>query len=101
MIIGKKVVKLGEHEPQNPCAIWCNSNGHGKPDMTLLIHRTVVDPDLPPVDTLEELTPAHFAWAENMAVEHFEKAEITATTVYELSDYEEEEPRILFPSWCP
>ena len=50
-------------------AKWIKVNGHGKPDMSLLVHKLVVDPDIPLCDELNELTPLHFAWAEESS--HF------------------------------
>lgn len=100
VIIGKKVIKIVEREYENPCIKWSRKNGFGKPDMTLYIHLNIIDPDMPMVDTAEELTPAHFAWAENFFCYIVENSNLNAVVMYELCAPGEEGPRILFPSWC-
>lgn len=52
-----------------PMAKWLYRNGHGKPDVSLIIHKLIVDHDIPMCDKLEEFTPLHFAWVENHIVE--------------------------------
>jgi hypothetical protein len=100
-ISGTKVVRLDPHDPENPCAVWCKSRMHGEPDMTLTVHRTVVDPDLPMADSVEEITPAHIAWAEHHTIEYLEQGSITATVIFELcAPGEEGPPEISTPSWC-
>lgn len=83
-ILNNKVCRLGPHDPEHPAAMWVRQRLHGQTDSTLIIHKTIVEPDLPIVDTLEELTPQHHAWAENHSMEYLKKCNLTATKVYEL-----------------
>ena len=83
-ILNNKVCRLGPHDLEHPAAMWVRERLHGKHDSTLIIHKTIVEPDLPMVDTLEELTESHHAWAENHSVEYLRKCNLTATKVYEL-----------------
>jgi len=52
-----------------PAAKWLLVNGHGKPDCSLMIHQAMVDLSIPLCDEMNQLTPLHFAWAENQIVE--------------------------------
>lgn len=52
-----------------PMAKWLFRNGHGKQDVSLVIHKLIVDHDIPLCDSLEEMTPLHFSWVENHIVE--------------------------------
>jgi len=99
-IIGKKVIKLDKHDPKNPVALWARNRGHGQPDVTLCLHWTVVEMELPMAYSAEELTPAHFAWAEQVLNEYHEGAGLSATVMFQLCDPEEEGPHIIFPNWC-
>ncbi|KAG7371573.1 hypothetical protein IV203_020143 [Nitzschia inconspicua] len=95
-IIGRKVVKLcvstnsaKENDTRrccctNPCAKWIQSRFHGKPDGTLVLHQTVVDPELSMVDTVQELTHQHFDWAEHYMVEFLEQGGLSAKVAYYL-----------------
>ena len=99
-IIGKKVIKLDKHNPKNPVALWARNRGHGQPDITLCLHRTVVELELHMAYSVKELTPAHFAWAEQILNEYHEGAGLRATVMFQLCDPEEEGPRIVSPGWC-
>ncbi|KAG7343644.1 hypothetical protein IV203_021652 [Nitzschia inconspicua] len=95
-IIGRKVIKLflptnsakekndTRHCCTNPCAKWIQSRFHGKPDGTLFLHQTVVDPELSMVDTVQELTHQHFSWAEHYMVEYLEQGGLSAKVAYYL-----------------
>eukprot|EP00934_Nitzschia_sp_Nitz4_P008023 Nitzschia sp. Nitz4//scaffold215_size37433//14497//15588//NITZ4_007750-RA/size37433-processed-gene-0.41-mRNA-1//1//CDS//3329542148//8013//frame0 len=83
-ILGNRVIHLGDHDPENPCAIWYRSKAHGLPDVTLTLHQMIVDPDIPMVDSRDELTPLHVAWAENHTWEYLEQGGITARVVFEI-----------------
>ncbi len=83
-VLNNKVCRLGPHDSEHPAAVWIRERLHGKHDATLIIHQTIVEPDLPMVNTLEELTPRHHAWAENHTMEYLQKCNIAATKVYDL-----------------
>jgi hypothetical protein len=83
-IINDKVCRLGPHDPQHPAVIWLRERVHGQRDSTLVIHQTIVEPDLPLANTLDELTPLHHAWAEHHTIEYLRKCNLTATKVYDL-----------------
>lgn len=73
----------------NACVKWLRALGHGKGDITLLVHQTFVDPDclhIPLVDNDDDLTPMHYEWAEHTILLYLERGGVTATTVYELTD---------------
>jgi hypothetical protein len=84
-VIGCKVVRLDDHDPKNPCSKWIRTRFHGLPEMTLLLHKTVVDPDLNMVDEENELTPDHLAWAENHIHEFLEQGGLSATVISEMN----------------
>lgn len=101
-ICGRKVMKLQDNNGgggggstnninnnnnNNPCVKWLRAQGHGKQDLTLTVHQTFVDPDslhLPLVDTVDDLTPRHYEWAEHTILLYLERGGLTATVVYEL-----------------
>lgn len=84
-VIGMKVIQIDPpFQPHNPCVVWFRQRAHGGPDLTLTLHKTVIDPDIPLVYTLEDLTPLHFAWAENHCIEYLEQGGIRGTQIYEL-----------------
>lgn len=77
------------HHNENACVKWLRALGHGRGDITLLVHQTFVDPQcvhVPLVDTVEDLTPAHYEWAEHTVLLYLERGGLTATVVYELTD---------------
>ena len=102
-VLGKYVFEMlvSENQRLNPGTEWVLEFAHGKPDIVLILHKLLVDPDIPVVDTQEELTPLHYAWAENHSVEFLSKCGLTAKRVYELleeDDYATQE-RCLW-RWC-
>jgi hypothetical protein len=84
LVIGKRVFRCGEHDPANPVMKWIARHCHGKADCTLVMHLTVVDPDIPLIHDSKDATPLHWAWAENHAAETLAQIGISATRVYEL-----------------
>ena len=89
-VVGIKVIRVDPHDPSNPCSRWLRERAHGQPDVTLTLHRTVVDLDLPMVDDPQDLTPLHIAWAENHFVEYLEQGGMSATAIFLLlSDRDE------------
>lgn len=85
-IIGTKVIQLDPHDVENPCAVWIREKAHGEPDITLTLHKGIVDPDIPPVDLVEELTPLHYRWCENHFIEYLAQGDITASAVFRIDD---------------
>lgn len=95
-LCGKKVVRVDDDDDDdaacsrnNPCVRWLRAVGHGKGDVTLMVHKTFVDPEslhLPFVDSLTELTDAHSEWAEHTLVLFLQRGGLTATVVHELTD---------------
>eukprot|EP00536_Pseudo-nitzschia_multiseries_P009588 jgi/Psemu1/23632/gm1.23632_g len=79
----------------NACLRWIRSVGHGKGDLTLLVHQTFVDPDCSPklsvVDNTEDLTPEHHRWAEHTLFLYLERGGLTGTVVHELSSTSRDE----------
>lgn len=80
-ILGDGVFRLNQPDFKLPASRWLGRNGHGKPDATLFIHKTIVDPDIPLCDELSELTPLHFDWAENHIVELMELYNLSCNKV--------------------
>ena len=84
-IMNRKVCRLVPHDPQHPAVLWTRERLHGHcRDATLIIHQTILEPNLIIVDTEEDLTPLHHAWAENLALEFLQKCNLTVTKVYDL-----------------
>ena len=79
-----KMDKTKTFSRTNPGVTWFLEHCHGKGDLTLLVHQTITDPDIPDVSTREELTDDHFRWSENQSVEFLGNCGVTATKVYEL-----------------
>merc|ERR1740130_1333678 len=97
-IVGRKVMKLiqeNENETStttqtniiNPVTRWIKEACHGRYDISLLVHQTFVDPEcmLPLVDSEEDITPQHQAWAEHKLFLYLERGGLTAVQVYELN----------------
>jgi hypothetical protein len=83
-VIGTKVIRIDPHDPTNPGSVWLRERVHGKPDCTLMLHQTVVDPDLPMVDDPKDVTSEHVAWAENHFMEWLEQGGMSGTAVFRL-----------------
>jgi len=81
-------VNVDDHR-NNPCVKWLRAQA--AQDITLLVHQTFIDPDcdclhlLPLVDTIDDLTPRHYEWAEHTILLYLERGGLTATVVYELT----------------
>eukprot|EP00537_Pseudo-nitzschia_pungens_P017478 CAMPEP_0172407882 /NCGR_PEP_ID=MMETSP1061-20121228/75563_1 /TAXON_ID=37318 /ORGANISM="Pseudo-nitzschia pungens, Strain cf. pungens" /LENGTH=715 /DNA_ID=CAMNT_0013143993 /DNA_START=564 /DNA_END=2711 /DNA_ORIENTATION=- len=76
----------------NACLNWLRAVGHGKGDLTLRVHQTFVDPEclhVPLIDAAEDLTSAHYEWAEHTLVLYLERGGLTGSVVYELTDKED------------
>ncbi|CAB9529747.1 expressed unknown protein [Seminavis robusta] len=84
--LGKRVFRMGEHDPANPLAKWFETHGHGQTDCTYMVHLTVVDPNIPLLDEPKDVTPLHVEWAENHCVEVVEQYGMSATRVYEIGE---------------
>lgn len=80
-ILGDGVFRLNQPDFKLPASRWLGRNGHGKPDIALFIHKTIVDPDIPLCNELSEMTPLHFAWAENHIVEIMELYNLSCNKV--------------------
>ena len=89
-IVGHYVILIGEHDPHHPGTMWFRENGLGQPDVTFVLHQTVVDPDIPFCATADEITASTQAWAENHLVEFISQCGFSAQRVMELSQEEEE-----------
>lgn len=89
-VIGSKIVRLdGPSDLQNPCIRWLRARGHGKGDMTLLVHKTFIDKDvyhIDPVDTPDAITEEHQRWAEHVVLLYLERGGLRATVIGELTD---------------
>jgi len=84
-VIGRKVISVDAVDnPSNPCAMWLRHRAHGLLDITLTLHRTVVDCDLPTVDDSKDITPLHIAWAENHMVEWMRQSDLVGRVIFEL-----------------
>lgn len=84
-VIGNKIIAVDSRQnPANPCIEWMQNRMHGFPDSTLMLHRTVVDPDLPMVDDPKQITPLHTAWAENHLIEWMNRGGLHGTAVFQL-----------------
>jgi hypothetical protein len=88
-ILHNYVLKMSVYEPQNPMVIWMRGQGHGKPDLSYVLHQIVVDPDIPWARTRDDMTLLHYGWAEDHVVEAFKLSGVTATKVYQLQDENE------------
>ncbi|CAB9521600.1 expressed unknown protein [Seminavis robusta] len=78
-----------------PAAKWFHINGHGKPDCSLLLHKLIVDPDIPLCDHIYEMTPLHFAWVENRIVEQViqkYQCQVTKVAMLKEEDDKQEHP---------
>merc|ERR1712166_1722119 len=99
-IVGRKVMKLIQENDNdnetstttqsqiiNPVTRWIKEACHGRYDISLLVHQTFVDPEcmLPLVDSEEDITPQHQAWAEHKLFLYLERGGLTAVQVYELN----------------
>ena len=90
-LVGRKVLKVGEHADNNPAAVWLQQHGHGRPDMTHMLHKTIIDPDMPVAQTADDITEMHREWAENQIVEIVAKCQFTVEVVYMLTSDEKGE----------
>mmetsp|Transcript_15715 Transcript_15715/g.34403 ORF Transcript_15715/g.34403 Transcript_15715/m.34403 type:complete len:346 (-) Transcript_15715:158-1195(-) len=84
-ILGDKVIKLDERpESGNSAAGWLRSHGHGKEDLTHLVHQMIVDPYLPYAKTEEEMTEKHFRWVENHMFDFMQLGNMKGHVVFTL-----------------
>ena len=84
-----RVIKVERpDDPKNPSKIWLRDRVMGLTgkECTLRIHQTVVDPDIPMVDTPEEITPLHEQWCENHMVEWMEQGGLRGVAIFEVDD---------------
>ena len=72
-VLGEGVFRVNKPDLESPAVRWLAQNGHGKEDCALTIHKLVVDPDIPLVDEVSEMSPLHYAWAENHCAEIMEQ----------------------------
>lgn len=80
-LIGNRVIQLGEHDPNSPFVQMLLARVVGKPDSTWVALQTLYDPDIPLIQTKDDITPLHIAWAENQMVDNFGQAELEAMAV--------------------
>ena len=65
-ILGDRIFQIHQVDIDKvPAAKWLYKNGHGQSCCALLVHKLVVDPDIPIVNSEEDLTPLHYRWAED------------------------------------
>jgi len=87
-LIGTRIVRVDDSpDLQNPCIQWLRAQGHGQGDITLLVHQTFIDKDIPfhiPNPTLDAITGEHQRWAEHVVFLYLERAGLTATVIGEL-----------------
>lgn len=69
----------------NPVWQWTKRHCHGQPDNTFLLHSIGVDPDIPFAWSPAELTPLHYAWAENYMYISLEQAGLSATKIFRVT----------------
>ena len=84
-----RVIKVERpDDPKNPSNVWLRDRVMGLTgkECTLRIHQTVVDPDIPMVDTPEEITPLHEQWCENHMVEWMEQGGLRGVAIFEIDD---------------
>lgn len=83
--LGRTVIRVDDgHDPDNPFCVWFRGRLVGAKDITWVIMQTLFDPDLPRIDSPEEISTIHNEWAENQMIEKFEQAGITATAIMEV-----------------
>ncbi len=97
-VVGSKIIRVVSQEVSNPCSIWLRARVHGLGDSTLTLHQTVVDLDLPMVNTQEEITPQHVAWAENHYVEWLDQSDMSGMAVFRLVSESGSSQRSSLPS---
>jgi len=103
-VIGNKVLKIlsdsdsnsnskanDQDQEENPCFKWFLTNVHGQGDLTLKVHKLVVDPDIPMVDASEDLTPLHFQWAEHHVYEYLQQGGLQAVQVATLINHPQQQ----------
>ena len=85
-IIHKDVFEMPVSNAENPGAKWILGQCHGKGDMSWTIYMTCIDPDIPEVESEEDLTMLHYEWVQSMTYEYLSKCNLTATKCYRLVD---------------
>ena len=83
-VFGQKVIRLGPHDPENPGAVWIRERLKGQEEGTLIIHETIVEPDLPVAETIQELTPRHHAWVEDHMLDFMRQCSLSPIKVYQI-----------------
>ena len=69
-VIDKDVFEMPVSNPENPGAGWIRGQCHGKGDMSWTIYKIRIDPDIPEVESEEDLTPLHYEWVQSMTYEN-------------------------------
>lgn len=84
--IGRHVIKVqDDHDPESPFNVWVKGRcGEGKEDATWCVIQTLFDPDLPLINSADEVSILHQEWAENQMVEKFQQAGISATVIVQV-----------------
>mmetsp|Transcript_20339 Transcript_20339/g.48369 ORF Transcript_20339/g.48369 Transcript_20339/m.48369 type:complete len:551 (-) Transcript_20339:100-1752(-) len=93
-----RVIKVERpDDPKNPSLVWLRDRVMGLTgkECTLRIHQTVVDPDIPMVDTPEEITTQHDQWCENHMVEWMEQGGLRGIAIFEIDDDSDHNNRVL------
>ena len=83
-VLGDYVLEMPVSNPENPGAKWIRGQCHGKGDMSWIIYKIRIDPDIPEIERQEDLTPQHIEWAESMTYEYLSKCNLSATKCYRL-----------------
>ena len=83
--LGNTVIQVDDdHDPENPFCVWVRGRLVGAQDCTWVIIQTLFDPDLPRINSPEEVTIVHQEWAENQMMEKFEQAGIRAKAILQV-----------------
>ena len=83
--LGRTVIQVDDdHDPENPFCVWVRGRLVGPQDCTWVIIQTLFDPDLPRINSPEEVTIVHQEWAENQMMEKFEQAGIRAKAILQV-----------------
>mmetsp|Transcript_1873 Transcript_1873/g.5453 ORF Transcript_1873/g.5453 Transcript_1873/m.5453 type:complete len:367 (+) Transcript_1873:11-1111(+) len=83
-VLGDIVCEMPVSNPENPGAKWIRGQCHGKGDMSWIIYKIRIDPDIPEIECREDLTPQHIEWAESMTYEYLSKCNLSATKCYQI-----------------
>jgi len=90
-VLGTSVFLLGNHNPNNPLAIWLEEHGHGRDDVTFFLQIVLMNPSLAFCKRRSEVTSSHIEWAENQLFETIQQHGLEAKKVFEFIKDDESE----------